>query len=219
MSMPARFTSGAGTLVLVRHGETEGQSSIRYHGRGDVALDARGRTQMRAAARMLKDEVFRGEAVSKVFSSPLCRATEGARIIAGESAQIIAIDEFVEIDFGDFEGLTIDEIRQRHPQHFERWRVERLQAGYQYPNGESGQVFRARVSIGMRRMFDLWRGGRDEFSGIVLLVAHRGVVRLIVDWLVGVTPAIELGSVHVLDCDHAWRVRALDLVPVQPVTN
>jgi len=97
------YNNGAGRLILVRHGETEGQSSVRYHGRGNVALDVRGREQMRAAARLLKGEVF-----TRVFASSLMRATEGARIIAGDDAQVIAIDEFVEIDFGDFEGLTID---------------------------------------------------------------------------------------------------------------
>ncbi len=193
-------------MFLVRHGETEGESSIRYHGRGDVALDERGRGQMRAAARALDGENF-----SKVFASPLSRATEGARIIGGEGAEIIAITEFVEIDFGNFEGLTIDEIRERYPQDFELWRAQRLEAGYQYPGGESGAAFRARVEIGMKRMFELWRDERGEFSGTALLVAHRGVIRLLIEALVGVTPAIELGSIHILDCDHAWRVRELDL--------
>lgn len=200
------FTSGAGTLILVRHGETEGQSSIRYHGRGDVALDGRGREQMRAAARILDRESF-----GKVFASPLSRATEGARIIAGQGADVISIAEFVEIDFGHFEGLTIDEIRERFPDEFERWRAQRLEPAYQYPGGESGEAFRARVKAGMERMFELWRSGHDEFSGTALLVAHRGVIRLLIQWLIGITPAIELASVHILDCDHGWRARALDL--------
>ncbi len=201
------FDRGAGTLILIRHGETEGQSSIRYHGRGDVALDERGRAQMRAAARLLDGQRF-----SKVFASPLRRAIEGARIIAGEDAGIISIAQFVEIDFGNFEGLTIDEIRRQFPAEYERWRTQRLEPGYQYPGGESGAAFRARVRAGMRRMFELWRDGREQFSGTALLVAHRGVIRLLIQWLIGTTPAIELGSVHILDCDQGWRARALDLI-------
>ena len=206
MSAKEHFNNGAGSLVLVRHGETEGQSSIRYHGRNDVALDERGRSQMRGAARALERENF-----TRVFSSPLSRAMEGARIIAGAGADIIAIAEFVEIDFGDFEGLTIEEIRQQYPAEYGRWRTQRLEAGYQYPGGESGEAFRSRVGIGMQRMFELWREDRCEFSGTALLVAHRGVIRLILNWLVGLTPAIELGSIHILGCDHGWRPRALDL--------
>lgn len=207
MSIQSLFTNGEGTLILVRHGETEGQSSIRYHGRTDVALDDYGRAQMRAAAR-----IVRGETFSKVFASPLSRAAEGARIIAGNGAEVVSIVEFVEIDFGAFEGLTIEEIRQRYPAEYERWRSGRLEASYHYPGGESGAAFRARVGEGMRRMFELWRGGRSRFRGTALLVAHRGVIRVIINRLVGITPAIELGSVHILDCEDAWRARALDLV-------
>src|SRR5689334_19494103 len=94
------FASGAGSLILVRHGETEGQSSIRYYGRTDTPLSDEGRAQMRAAARALEREVF-----GRVFASNLCRATEGARIIAGDGAPVVAIEEFAEIDFGRFEGL------------------------------------------------------------------------------------------------------------------
>jgi broad specificity phosphatase PhoE len=49
---------------------------------------------------------------SPVFTSPLIRAAEGARIIAGEDAAVITIEELVEVDFGLFEGLTADEIAE-----------------------------------------------------------------------------------------------------------
>jgi broad specificity phosphatase PhoE len=200
------FASGAGSLILVRHGETEGQSSIRYYGRTDTPLSDEGRAQMRAAARALEREVF-----GRVFASNLCRATEGARIIAGDGAPVVAIEEFAEIDFGRFEGLTIDEIRCAAPDEFERWQRLRLDASYRYPDGESGAEFRNRVRLGMERMFETWRDGRGEFSGTALLVAHRGVIRVILEHLIETTPAIALGSIHILECNRGWRARALDL--------
>src|SRR5208282_5591650 len=45
---------GGARLILVRHGETEGESSIRYHGRTDVALSELGRTQMNLAGRAIE---------------------------------------------------------------------------------------------------------------------------------------------------------------------
>lgn len=207
--MPSQTPSNSTTcnLILVRHGETEGQSSIRYYGRTDVALDERGRAQMRAAARALEHEVF-----TKVFASSLCRATEGARIIGGDSVPIIEIAEFIEIDFGKFEGLTLEEICEAYPEEFERWRRMRLEAGYQYPGGESGAGFRTRVIAGIERMFGLWRESGAEIRGTVLLVAHRGVIRVILEHLIGVAPAIELGSIHILERDgNGWHARALDL--------
>src|SRR5580658_9879256 len=108
----------APVLILVRHGETEGESSIRYHGRTDVVLSALGREQMRAAKDAIAAE-HGGLRFTRVFASPLSRAAEGARLIAGADAPLATLDEFVEVDFGMFEGLTADEIRERYPVDFE----------------------------------------------------------------------------------------------------
>ena len=100
-------------LILVRHGETEGESSIRYHGRTDVALSELGRAQMRLTGRAIETR-HGAKHFARVFSSPLVRASEGARIVAGDSAPHVTIDEFAEVHFGLFEGLTADEIRARY---------------------------------------------------------------------------------------------------------
>jgi len=70
-------------IVLVRHGETVGQSSIRYFGATDVALSQRGREQMREAALALP-----GNAFPLVVSSPLSRAWESARIVAPRGSSL-----------------------------------------------------------------------------------------------------------------------------------
>jgi broad specificity phosphatase PhoE len=88
-------------LILVRHGETEGESSIRYHGRTDVPLSELGRAQMRLAGRALETR-YGGVSFAGVFSSPLVRASEGARIVAGDWAPLVTIDEFAEVHFGLF---------------------------------------------------------------------------------------------------------------------
>ena len=193
-------------LLLVRHGETEGQSSIRYHGRTDVALSELGRAQMRAASVALAPGGF-----TRVFASTLGRAVEGARLIAGESAPIVRVEEFAEVDFGLFEGLTAEEIRARYPAEFERWDQDRLDTAYSYPGGESRAAFRARVEQGLRRMLELWDDEQASGDGRALVVAHRGVIRTIVRALVKVEPVIELGSIHILERAPRWRVRELDI--------
>ena len=70
-------TSGR-RLWLVRHGETEGQSSIRYHGSNDVRLSDVGREQIRGLLPLLKGVDF-----VRVIQSPLQRATESATILSG----------------------------------------------------------------------------------------------------------------------------------------
>jgi broad specificity phosphatase PhoE len=148
---------GSTRLVLVRHGETTGKSSIRYFGRSDVELSELGRAQMRAAASWLAARTG-VTSFAPVFASPLKRASEGARIIASAMSATVTIDEFVEVDFGLFEGLTADEIRARHPLEFARWNDNWLADGYAYPGGESRAAFTARVERGVERMLAVLDG-------------------------------------------------------------
>jgi len=201
------MTSRAARLILVRHGETEGESSIRYHGRTDVALSELGRDQMRRAARAIEKH-HGGANFAGVFSSPLVRASEGARIVAGDSTPLVTIDEFVEVHFGLFEGLTADEIRERYPDEFALWNADRLAPGYTYPEGESRADFTNRVERGLERTLALWTP-RDNDA---LLVAHRGVIRAIVRKLTRREPVVELGSIHILRFDGEWHVEMLDLL-------
>jgi broad specificity phosphatase PhoE len=212
------------TLVLVRHGETVGHSSIRYYGRTDVALSDLGRRQMRAAREWLAARDG-ASGFAPVFTSPLVRAAEAARIIAGRDAAAIAIEEFAEVDFGLFEGLTADEIAARYPEEFRRWNANRLASDFVYPEGEGRAAFVARVARGTARMLASWqallqntRAGGGTASN-ALIVAHRGVIRAVVRQLTGVfEPHIELGSIHILEQEPdgadlrtaRWRPIALD---------
>jgi broad specificity phosphatase PhoE len=198
----------AARLFLVRHGETEGQSSIRYHGRTNVALSELGRAQMRLAARAIETHRA-GRPFGEVFSSPLVRASEGARIVTGEAASIRTIEEFAEVHFGLFEGLTADEIRERYPDHFAIWNADRLAPDYTYPQGESRSGFTARVEHGLERLLSIWTPGRDHDA---LLVAHRGVIRAIVRKLTSQEAVVELGSIQILEFDGAWHVEMLDMI-------
>jgi broad specificity phosphatase PhoE len=196
-------------LILVRHGETEGESSIRYHGRTDVALSDLGRRQMRSVRDAL-ESMFAQSGYAQVFTTPLRRAHESAQIVAGHE-RVVAIEEFREVDFGIFEGLTADEIRERHPANFERWMRERTSPDYAYPGGESRAAFSERVARGVERMLQLWVPGRSASPQPSLLVAHRGVIRSVVRLLAEAEPTVELGSIHILELRDRWLARALDV--------
>jgi broad specificity phosphatase PhoE len=198
------------TIVLVRHGETEGQSSIRYYGRTDVPLSDLGRAQMVAVRDALRNRHGHRE-FARVFASPMRRAVEGAQLIASESA-IVTIDEFIEVDFGLFEGLTADEIRERYPDEFARWSRDRLDPKFTYPGGESRAAFAARVERGLDRMLGLWERDGGPSGGTALVVAHRGVIRTILRCLAGVEPTIDLASITILRREHDWRPTLLDAI-------
>jgi broad specificity phosphatase PhoE len=202
-------------LFLVRHGETEGESSIRYHGRNDVALSDLGRAQMLAARQHLIS-IREIETFARVFTSPLVRATEGARIISGESSTLDVIDDFAEVHFGLFEGLTAAEISERYPEDFARWNRNRLAPDYTYPEGENRTAFAERVERGVDRMLAIAMrdsvGEEKAKNRDALVVAHRGVIRAIVRKLSGAEPSVELGSIHILHFEESWRPHALDIV-------
>ena len=157
-------------IVLVRHGETVGQSSIRYYGATDVALSDRGREQVREAALALP-----GDAFDLVLTSPLSRAWESARMLA-PNGSVRILDEFREIDFGRWEGLTADEIRARDPIRYQDWQQGR--PGFEYPDGARRADFQARVDLAVEAM---GAGGLRS----ILVVVHKGVIRAIVRKVVG----------------------------------
>jgi broad specificity phosphatase PhoE len=166
-----------------------------------------GRDQLRRAARAIEKHDG-GVNIARVFSSSLVRASEGARIVAGQSAALVTIDEFAEVHFGLFEGLTADEIRERYPDEFARWNADRLAPSYTYPEGESRADFTTRVERGLERMLALW----TPLDTDALLVAHRGVIRAIVRKLTHLEPVVELGSIHILRFDGDWHAEVLDLL-------
>ena len=186
-------------LILVRHGETAGQSSIRYYGATDVPLSPLGRDQARAAKARIP-----GETYEAVWSSSLCRAWASARIIApGRDIRIEA--DFREIDFGRWEGLTREEIAELDPARFAQWESEGLAFGF--PDGETRPAFRARIERGLARL-------RASGSRSVLVVAHKGVVRTLLELVAGQTlePADpELGAVI-----HASRTASGEWITGRP---
>jgi len=157
-------------IVMIRHGETEGESSIRYHGSGDVPLSDEGRRQVRRSASELAHEP-----IDLIVSSPLRRAFEGAQLLAG-SGTIRLEPDFCEVDFGRWEGMTAEEIQASDPVLYQDWQAGA--EGFLFPGGESRARFRERVHRGLDRLV---RGAETH----VLLVSHKGVIGAIAETLSG----------------------------------
>jgi len=196
-------------LTLVRHGETEGQSSIRYYGRTDVSLSPLGRAQMERVRAALAARRF-----AAVYTSTLSRSSEAARIIsdagAGTVLRPMPIAGFDEIDFGEWEGLAAEEIHARYPQLYAEWEAHRG-GDFTYPSGESTRGFRERVAHALREVL------AQAPAGELLFVLHKGVIRCIVAELLGYDEVLRrnlilaLGSIHVITCSNGtWSVEALD---------
>lgn len=99
-----------GHLFVIRHGQTEWSAVGRHTGRTDLPLTEIGRRQGEALAKMIADRRF-----ELVLTSPLLRARVTCEL-AGLGDQAAVEPDLVEWDYGELEGLTTIEIRQRIPQ-------------------------------------------------------------------------------------------------------
>jgi broad specificity phosphatase PhoE len=97
------------TIYLIRHGDTEWAKNGRHTGLTDIPLTDAGREQAGFLLPIFEDVKF-----ARIFSSPLQRALETAKL-AGLSSRVEVDKELLEWDYGDYEGLTTKQIRDRVP--------------------------------------------------------------------------------------------------------
>jgi probable phosphoglycerate mutase len=157
------FVSG-GSILLVRHGETEWNLARRYQGWGDSPLTARGLAQAQAIGRHLCSHPDAAEAT--IVASPIGRARRTAEIIReclGRAAPIQFDDRLRELSFGSWDGLTRAEIAVLRPGAFEDER--RHERHFETPDGESYDGFSGRLAA--------WLA---EAEGQRLIVVCHGVV-------------------------------------------
>lgn len=117
------------TFYVLRHGQTDWNVQMRLQGSTDIPLNETGRTQAHAAAKILA-----GEGITRIIASPLSRALETARIVGAASGIEPVIDQrLIERNFGQFEGMTIDEVHQHREEMREHMNPEADVDGKHYP--------------------------------------------------------------------------------------
>ena len=173
-------------ILLVRHGETDGASSIRYFGSTDIELSPEGREQMVRVSASLA-----ARRVDLWLASNLRRSWVAAGIVS-RGVPVRIDPDLREIHFGQWEGLSRAEIEARDPVLFQDW-----QAGaeaFEYPGGEARGAFRARVRRALERIL-------ASSGSTAVGVLHKGVIREMARQLTGeVLPKEEpaLGGLVVL---------------------
>jgi alpha-ribazole phosphatase len=179
-------------IILVRHGETEKNSSERYWGRTDVELGAKGLRQ----AEQLRDRL-KTEKINIVYSSNLRRALVTARTIAvTHQLEVEVCPELQEIDFGEIEGLNFAEVTEQHPEVAQQWMAQ--SPDLTYPGGERVPDMESRVA-GFKKKLE-----KHDENETILIVAHSGILRTLICQLLGWEP------------ERRWQIR-VDLASVSTV--
>lgn len=172
-------------VFLLRHGRTKGNEERRYVGRTDEGLSPEGRREMEG----LHDS---GALVRPdyLYCSPMKRCRESAEILyPGMTGQ--AVEEFREIDFGDYEGKTAAELLHNPASGYQKW----IDSGgaMTFPNGEARDTFMDRCRKGFARVLtevlkNVHRGSKessDREKLIVSIVAHGGTIMSILSGICG----------------------------------
>lgn len=155
-------------ILLVRHGESEGNRDGRLQGHGHYPLTERGEEQARALGAWLAG---RGIAWDVAYCSPLARATQTAQIVAGLTGTPAAqpVDDLAEVRPGRLEGLTREEIAERHPDFMHR-DLSGLGDFSDY-GGESYDDLQLRVARVSEMLFERHRATEAP----VAIFAHGGI--------------------------------------------
>lgn len=171
-----------GQLILLRHGETEWSRSGQHTGRTDIPLTAAGE-----AAGAALGPALAGYHVVAAFTSPASRAWRTAELAGLTDAKVDP--DLQEWDYGGYEGLTSEQIRQDRPEWY-LWRDGVIPGDAQHP-GETVEQVGARADAVLGRARPLLAGGD------VALIAHGHLLRVLTArWL---TLAPDLGRCFKLD--------------------
>jgi broad specificity phosphatase PhoE len=183
-------------VYLVRHGETEWSLSGQHTGTTDIPLTENGREVARRLGDKLRELHF-----AAVWTSPMSRSIDTARL-AGFEHEVRINDDLKEWDYGEYEGLTTPQIREKNP----GWFLFRDGA----PSGESPEQVGARADRVIAEI--------RTVDGDVLIFAHGHILRVVAARWLGSPPgdgahfSLSTATLSILGYEHEaasiWRWNA-----------
>jgi probable phosphoglycerate mutase len=173
----------ATTLILVRHGETEWNLAGRIQGRLDSQLTPLGVEQgKRAAERLARLPI------AAVYASDTGRARHTGELLATPHGLAVRVNEDLrERCYGDFEGLTLEELRQRDADAVARWLADRQRLAP--PGGETQPDLSRRVMAALHSI------AADHSGDAVAVAAHGGPIK---------SALFAILAIPIDSWDHTW---------------
>src|SRR5712664_462148 len=172
-------------VVIIRHGQSQGNAEGRFGGHTDTPLSARGRKQAAATAGTLASEKF-----DAIYSSDLPRAIETATPLAKRvGIALEATEALRERSVGVMEGLTFEEAAEQHPEQYQAL----LHRDFEHvlEGGESYRQTLDRAAGKLDEVIEKHRGGR------IAVFTHTGAICILILHLMGALDAPELKPVWI----------------------
>jgi broad specificity phosphatase PhoE len=183
-------------LLLVRHGDTEFNSSHKFMGHSDIDLSPEGRQQIEYLRDYLADEK-----IEAVYASDLLRTITTAQILTdGRRLVVTPCPELREMNYGLCEGLTFGEINQNYPEVAAQ--CINFTTALEFPEGETFQDFAQRTISFLDRL------KARKPANTALVVSHNGPLKTLVCHFLGI------------DQEHWWQIRidtaSLSIIDITP---
>lgn len=160
-------------IYLIRHGATPSTQEDRFSGAENVHISDKGREQVTHLAKRLQDD-----RIDAIYSSPLDRTMETARIIArSHGLTPIPKDGLREISHGHWEGLSRKEVEERYADEYEAWESDPFT--FAPKDGDSGIMVLARALPIIREIVVRHKGKN------IIVVSHKATIRLVISSLLG----------------------------------
>jgi 2,3-bisphosphoglycerate-dependent phosphoglycerate mutase len=172
-------------VLLIRHGQSQGNAEGRFGGHTDTPLSTRGRRQTEATANALASEQF-----SAIYTSDLRRAVQSATPLARLCGVTLeTTDALRERSVGVMEGLTFEEAAERHPEQY----AALLRRDFEHVllGGESYRQTLDRASRKLDEAIEKHRGGR------IAVYTHTGAICILILHLLGALDAPDLKPVWI----------------------
>jgi probable phosphoglycerate mutase len=172
-------------VLLIRHGQSEGNAERRFGGHSPTPLSARGRTEAEAVARALQSD-----SITAIYSSDLQRALETAEPLARATGlEIKPVRAFRERNVGQMEGLTFEEAAQKYPEEYAA--LLRRDFDHVLLGGESYRQMLDRASRELDRAIEAHRGGA------IAVFSHTGTICILSLHLMGALDAPTLRPIWI----------------------
>jgi probable phosphoglycerate mutase len=172
-------------VLLIRHGQSQGNAEGRFGGHTDTPLSARGRAEARRTAHTLASESF-----SAIVCSDLARAIETASPLAKITGlELQTAEAFRERSVGVMEGLTFEEAAEQYPEQY----AALLRRDFEHVllGGESYRQTLDRASRKLDELVEQYQGGR------IAIYTHTGTICILALHIMGALDAPELKPVWV----------------------
>ena len=146
-------------LYLIRHGQTDWNVDGKIQGSHDIPLNDTGKKQAQCLAKGMDKRP-----VEKIFSSTLERAKETALMLsARQKKDVYLMPALVEVEFGQWEGLTWGQIQEKYPEEYARWDINPVEVAP--PGGETQLQVLKRCAAAVEKILEIT--GRREDGAVI----------------------------------------------------